>query len=100
MVPVAEKLLRHGTFRGKITLTSCVSRKNLKQNLFSENRNVLSIDKFDQSVIDKISFFRRKSIVANTNTNTNAIAFSLERIERVRDWGIGNCFSVAVSFIY
>ena len=31
----------------------------------------------------KSVFFRRKSIVANTNTNSTATAISLERIERV-----------------
>ena len=42
----------------KIAARWYFSRKNLKQNLFSENRNVHSADKFVQSVIDNISFFR------------------------------------------
>ena len=84
MVPVAEKLLRHGTFRGK----------NLKQNLFSEDKKCPQKKQICPQkrqicpfgYFDEISFIRSKSIV----TNTTAIAISLERIERVRDWGTGS----------
>ena len=77
MVPVAEKLLRHGTFRGK----------NLKQNLFSENRNVLSIyknvlsmDKNVHSVVFEKSVFLatiKINITTQKLDNINIICYNL-----------------------
>ena len=66
---------------------------------------VLRKPRNDCSVIDKISFFRSKSIVANTNTTATAIY--LERFERVWFGALAVdlsgtvifCFIVAISFV-